>query len=334
MALTRYLFENGPEGGAMTNANSGSSASSLGGGTTTYAAAMAAHGSFGARFISTASNATYRRWLFAASTTTFQFSGVLTSPGTLTNALDVGTFIPANASRKLTIRIHESGEVRIVLGDNSHQTLVPAANMSAGTKLRITIQAVGGSTTTSSYTAKAYLESTPQVWTAQVGSTATRSNIDLGVDPIIGFEAGVLNAMPQATTVGWDDLQLRDGTGGEIGDYSATNNPPVANAGSHQFVQASSTVTLDGSGSTDPDENTLTYSWSFLWPASGAPTLSGATTASPTFTAGSAGAVYTLQLQVSDGAASNTATVNVAVVPLGGGGNANNELVWSGTSWQ
>ena len=60
----------------------------------------------------------------------------------------------------------------------------------------------------------------------------------------------------------------------------AINQPPIANAGSDQTVEQTSyqgaDVTLDGSGSSDPDGNPLTYSWT--WPGGSAtgvsPTMS------------------------------------------------------------
>jgi hypothetical protein len=49
------------------------------------------------------------------------------------------------------------------------------------------------------------------------------------------------------------------------GEGGGTNNPPVANAGSDQTVEATSAagagVTLNGSGSSDPDNDELTYTW-------------------------------------------------------------------------
>jgi hypothetical protein len=41
-----------------------------------------------------------------------------------------------------------------------------------------------------------------------------------------------------------------------------TNHPPAPNAGNDQSVNEGDTVHLDGSGSTDPDGNPLTFSWS------------------------------------------------------------------------
>ena len=66
------------------------------------------------------------------------------------------------------------------------------------------------------------------------------------------------------------------------------NNQPEANAGPDQVVDPGDTVTLDGSESSDRDGNeTITYSWARTGGTAGvtAPTLTGSTTDSPTFTA-------------------------------------------------
>ena len=66
------------------------------------------------------------------------------------------------------------------------------------------------------------------------------------------------------------------------------NNQPEANAGPDQVVDPGDTVTLDGSESSDRDGNeTITYSWARTGGTIGvtAPTLTGSTTDSPTFTA-------------------------------------------------
>lgn len=59
--------------------------------------------------------------------------------------------------------------------------------------------------------------------------------------------------------------KLEDGEYEEIlGPCEPSNNPPIADAGPDQTVECagdSTTVALDGSGSSDPDEDSLTYSW-------------------------------------------------------------------------
>lgn len=91
------------------------------------------------------------------------------------------------------------------------------------------------------------------------------------------------------------------------------NSAPIVNAGTDQNVAAGASVGLTATAS-DSDGSIASYAWSFLYPASGAPTLTGATTATPSFTAGVAGSLYVLQCQVTDnGGASSTDTVEVRV---------------------
>jgi len=95
------------------------------------------------------------------------------------------------------------------------------------------------------------------------------------------------------------------------------NQPPVADAGSDQTVEAGAEVTLDASNSTDPDgdDSALGYTWTqTAGPDAGLSQSDGETT---TFTAPDADSETTLtfQVSVSDGQASDTDEVNVTVQP-------------------
>lgn len=76
------------------------------------------------------------------------------------------------------------------------------------------------------------------------------------------------------------------------------NQAPTANAGDDQTVASGATVQLDGTGSTDPETDTLTYAWSQL--SGPAVTLSDPTSATPTFTAPTGPATLEFQLEVCD----------------------------------
>lgn len=92
---------------------------------------------------------------------------------------------------------------------------------------------------------------------------------------------------------------------------SLPNRAPLANAGTDQAATTGTTVTLDGTASSDPDGNTLTFSWNLAVPGGSTATLVNPATAKPTFTPDVAG-TYTATLVVSDGKLNSApATVNV-----------------------
>lgn len=96
------------------------------------------------------------------------------------------------------------------------------------------------------------------------------------------------------------------------------NRAPVADAGANKTVQIGTAVSLDGSGSSDADGDSLTYAWSITSKPSGSSaSLSGATSISPSLTPDLEGD-YTIRLIVNDGTvASASDTVVVEATPEG-----------------
>jgi hypothetical protein len=88
------------------------------------------------------------------------------------------------------------------------------------------------------------------------------------------------------------------------------NRAPIANSGAAKTVVTGAAVALDGSASSDPDGDVLTFSWALQRPATSAAALTGATTSKPGFVADVAGS-YVATLTVSDGKVTASASVTI-----------------------
>ena len=125
---------------------------------------------------------------------------------------------------------------------------------------------------------------------------------------------------------------------GNVGVSSAQNTAPTADAGPDQTVDTGAVVSLDGSGSSDPEGDTLTFSWSFqVRPSGSKASLSNETAEDPSFTVDIAGQ-YVVQLEVNDGSeTSSPASVTITALasntaPVADAGNDQN--VATGTTVQ
>ncbi|HET9836697.1 MAG TPA: PKD domain-containing protein, partial [Candidatus Angelobacter sp.] len=112
------------------------------------------------------------------------------------------------------------------------------------------------------------------------------------------------------------------------------NTAPVASAGPNQSVFVGSTVTLNGSASTDVDGDSLTYRWSLLSvPANSVATLANPATVTPSFAVDVKG-TYIAQLIVNDGFIDSApATVTISTLnspPIANAGS--DQTVLAGTA--
>ena len=94
-----------------------------------------------------------------------------------------------------------------------------------------------------------------------------------------------------------DSLAHQDGSTTYIGP--TVNTPPTVDAGVNQNVGATATVNLTATAS-DAETSIASILWTFDFPTSGAPSLTGATTLTPSFTSGALGSLYILRCTVTD----------------------------------
>ncbi len=165
-------------------------------------------------------------------------------------------------------------------------------------------------------------------------SVAVRGSFDDGVtrdltDPSTGTE--YMTANPDIVTISLEGVVSAVGFGtttiiarnGDIQDsigviVLSSNQPPVADAGLDRTEVVGSTITLDGSGSFDPDNGPedLTYEW--LQIVGPVVSLADATTALPSFTPSKSGE-YSFGLVVRDGLADSSpssVTITAAIYSI------------------
>ncbi len=143
-------------------------------------------------------------------------------------------------------------------------------------------------------------------WTQTAGTTVTVNGANT---------ANATFTAPNATETLTFALAVTNGSGATGADsvnvVVTAGSAPTSNAGTNQTVNGGDTVTLDGSASSDPNGDTLTFDWSQT--AGTSVTLSDSDTDSPSFTAPNENTTLTFELTVSDGSESATDSVDVVV---------------------
>ncbi len=144
-------------------------------------------------------------------------------------------------------------------------------------------------------------------WAAISGATGAT------YEPVVGDVGRIIRVV--ATYTGVPGFASQTATSAATAAVIAMpNTPPVANAGSDQTVFVGTAITVNGSASSDPDDDTLTYSW--VQTGGTTVALSGAATSRLVFTAPATTGRLTFTLTVTDDGtppASHTDTVIITV---------------------
>ncbi|HET7788293.1 MAG TPA: hypothetical protein VFL36_20135 [Myxococcales bacterium] len=142
------------------------------------------------------------------------------------------------------------------------------------------------------------------------GSAASLSSTSIARPTFTADQPGVYVA----------SLVVRDGCGSAAASavITAANRAPVASGGPDLHAMPGDVVTLDGGGSSDPDQDALSFNWALVSsPPGSSAALSSASAAAPVFVPDRFG-TYVALLTVSDGSASSTPVAVVVQVGVTG----------------
>lgn len=243
----------------------------------------------------------------------------LSSPGGVTVSLVDGAtaqarFTPTVAGAyafELTVSDGELADRDTVVVTVSAANRVPVVD--AGSDVSVTLGEVASVTATASDPDGDPLTFAWTVQSRPTGSTAELSATDTASVSITPDVAG--EYLLQVT--------VSDGRGGQTTDavkvtatVAGMNRAPTADAGFDLQGTETIAISLEGTGSSDPDGDPLTFAWTFLSAPEGSSAgIIGGSFASASFIPDVEG-VYVVQLEVSDGEFTSTDTATITVGPF------------------
>lgn len=310
MATLTHSFEGGSnaDGQTVTQSTSGASAT-LAGVTSTYVldSDFAAHGTLSAYAAPTAT--TTRIWWTGSAQRVLirgylRVAGLPTSDWFLLWAQSAGTVV----GRAL---LNSTGKARVSTTGSVARATAPS-NFPTLDFTRVELLVDAGTSTADGSVRLAYYDGddTTPIWDSGL-VTGINTSGGAALDSFYFGQANTTNAH------WWDDLGVRTDGDAVWGAWPAGNTVPTVDAGVNQNVAAAATVNL-ASTAADSDGTIASRAWTFDYPTSGAPSLTGGSTANASFTAGAAGSLYVLRHTVTDNdGASAFDTVEIRVPSTG-----------------
>jgi hypothetical protein len=291
--------EGGSNGTAVTTGNSGGSSgtafltvSAGAGGTIQFNTATKMHGALAYAFTPGAGTANYVVFNDSGSgTVNFSFRCYMYLTGNPTSETQWLTVQTSAGAAIVTCNLTTTGNIKVVSATPS--TLGTFTNaIPLNTWTRITITGTSNATT-GAVTVKMYAGDS-----GTVTETQSFTNANLNGSVVNRIVIGKLTATGNLAAYYVDDIALDVSSNTEIGVPSLAA-PTVTNNSGTQNVSAASTVNLSYTSS-DTDGTVTGVATTFDFPTSGAPALTGGTTATPSFTAGSAPNLYVVRQTATD----------------------------------
>ncbi len=213
-----------------------------------------------------------------------------------------------NTSGARVCAIYAGADNKISVRDSSATLWSPASTLPANTWLRWEVYVEIGAAGTGKLKFAVYAgDSTTPLETYTNTTTA-----NMGTAQIATCVFGNVNANASFTNPYWlDSPTVTD----EVSDFlgPVVNAAPTITVSPVQNVAAGATVNLTATAS-DPDGSIASYAWTYVYPTSGGPAITGASTAGASLTAGAKGNLYILRCTVTDNqGATATATTEVRV---------------------
>ena len=260
-------------------------------------------------------------------------AGTLTfAAGETSKTIDVTVTGDGTDEPDETVTVVLSGSVNATLGTATGTGTITDDDGAPSVTLALSSSSIsenGGEATVTATLSHASSAATTITVAAVAGTNAVAGNFALSTNKTLSIAAGAttstgevaINAVDNAVTAANKEVTVSATAQNANGVTAPTNvtltiteDDPTADAGEDQTVMEGTLARLDGSGSSDPDGDTLSYSWR---QSAGSPTvtLTGATTATPTFTVPelTGGTTLTFELTVTAGGASATDAVAVRI---------------------